>query len=227
MGIFGRANFGHKMPYFDDYRDNRDAFANGNNLVVDVDQYEIGYKFVADNFSLYTTGFYTKVDPSFFVALAGVTPGVASTNKSLGVEVDATYYHDSGFSMTLNATVMNSEIHGTADDGNDVQRQPNWQIRTSPSYYFTIGDVDVTIYGAISAVDDRYSDNANTVTLDGYQKIDLGAIVTFDDRLSFQLAADNITDDNGLTEGDPRNPAAPNGRFIMPASFKFSVGYAF
>ena len=33
--------------------------------------------------------------------------------------------------------------------------------------------------------------------------------------------------EQGLTEGDPRNPEAPNGRFILPRSVKFSVGYSF
>lgn len=65
------------------------------------------------------------------------------------------------------------------------------------------------------------------MVLEGYEKLDLGAIVTIDDRLSFQLVADNITDDDGLTEGDPRDPSSPNGRFILPRSIKFSVGYAF
>ena len=78
----------------------------------------------------------------------------------------------------------------------------------------------------LTMVDDRYSDPGNTVKIDGYEKVDLGAVLTID-RLSFQIVADNITDDDGLTEGDPRNPAAPNGRFIMPRSFKFSVGYSF
>lgn len=227
MGVFGRINTGSKMPNFDDYRDNRDQFANANDLVQDVDQFEVGFKWASDYFSLYATGFYTEVDPTFFVALAGVTPGVASTNEAIGLEVDANYYTDYGLSVNLNATIQNAEIKGTADDGNDVQRQPGWQLRVSPSYDFVIGDADVTIYGAITAVDDRFENNANTVLLEGYEKLDLGAIVTFDDRLSFQLAADNITDEDALTEGDPRDATAPNGRFIMPQSIKFSVGYAF
>lgn len=45
-------------------------------------------------------------------------------------------------------------------------------------------------------------------------------------RLS-QLYADNITDEDGIIEGDPRNPTSTNGRYIMPASYKFSVGYEF
>ncbi|MEO0998363.1 MAG: TonB-dependent receptor, partial [Pseudomonadota bacterium] len=227
MGIFGRINSGHKMPYFDDFRDNRDAFANGNDLIIDVEQFEAGYKYAADYFSLYATAFYTEVDPSFFVALAGVTQGVASKNEALGLEIDANYYTEFGLSVNLNATVQESEIVGTADDGNEVQRQPGWQLRVTPSYEFGIGDAAATIYGTLSAVDDRFSDNANTVVLDGYEKLDLGALITFDDRLSFQVTIDNVTDEDGLTEGDPRNPNAPNGRFILPRSAKFSVSYAF
>jgi len=228
MGVFGRINSGHRMPYFDDYRDNRDAFASGNDLVQDVEQFELGYKWVEDQFSLYATAFLIDVDPSIFVALAGVTPGDISKNEAMGLEVDATYFAFNGFSITLNATIQDSEIKSGDNDGNETQRQPGWQLRLTPSYDFVVGnDFDVTLYGTLTAIDDRFSDNANTVVLDGYEKIDLGAIVTFDDRLSFQLVADNLTDEDALTEGDPRNPAAPNGRFIMPRSFKFTVGYAF
>jgi iron complex outermembrane recepter protein len=34
-------------------------------------------------------------------------------------------------------------------------------------------------------------------------------------------------DSEGITEGDPRNPAAPNGRPIFGRSFMLSVGYDF
>ena len=227
MGIFGRINTGSKMPFFDDYRDNRGSFANGNDLVVDVDQFEAGFKWASDYFSLYATAFSIEVDPSIFVAKAGATPGIASINEAIGIEVDANYFTDYGLSVNLNATIQETEIQGTANDGNDARRQPPWQLRVTPSYDFVVGDVDVTIYGTLTAVDDRFSDQGNTVVLEGYEKLDLGAIVVFDDRLSFQLVADNITDEDGLTEGDPRDPSSPNGRFILPLSVKFSVGYAF
>ncbi len=228
MGVFARLNSGHRMPYFDDYRDNRDAFFGGNNLVQDVDQFELGYKWATDHFSLYTTGYYTEVDPSIFVALAGVTPGEISENEALGVEIDANYFTDGGFTVNLNATIQESEIVSGPNDGNETQRQPGWQLRVTPSYQFRIGDLaTASLFGTFTAVDDRFSDNANTVVLDGYEKLDLGAIVYWNDRLSFQVSADNVTDEDGLTEGDPRNPAAPNGRFILPRSVQFSVGYEF
>jgi hypothetical protein len=39
---------------------------------------------------------------------------------------------------------------------------------------------------------------------------------------------DNITDEQGLTEGDPRSiDINANGRYILPRSVRFSVGYEF
>ena len=42
-----------------------------------------------------------------------------------------------------------------------------------------------------------------------------------------QIAADNITDEQALTESDPRTFTAPNGRYIMPRNIRFSIGYEF
>jgi outer membrane receptor protein involved in Fe transport len=45
--------------------------------------------------------------------------------------------------------------------------------------------------------------------------------------LSFEFAVQNVTDEDALTEGDPRSINSPNGRFIMPRTATFSVGYEF
>ena len=86
--------------------------------------------------------------------------------------------------MSLNATWQNAEIDGGPNDGNDQHRQPNWQFRVTPSYDFEWDPAEVTVYGTLTAVDDRFSDPGNTVEIDGYEKVDLGAIVTLD-RLTF------------------------------------------
>ena len=84
-----------------------------------------------------------------------------------------------------------------------------------------------TVYGTLSAVDDRFGNNENTVVLEGYEKIDVGMKLDPTESLRLQLSVDNLTDEQGITEGDPRNPDAPNGRFIMPRSVRFSVSYLF
>lgn len=227
ISAFVRINDGSKMPYFDDFRDNRDAFADGNDLIQDVEQYELGFKWVTNSLGVYLTGYHTKVDPSIFVALSGTTPGQISTNEATGLEVDAVWNTDIGFQFNVNATIQDSEVKKGDNAGNETQRQPGWQVRLTPSYNWTTGSIDASVYGTFSAIDDRWSDPANTVKLDGYETVDLGAIVRINQRFVLEIAADNLTDEEGLTEGDPRNPDAPNGRFIMPRSLRFSVGYEF
>lgn len=226
MAVFGRINSGNKMPYFDDFRDNRGAFASGNNLIQEIDQYELGFKWVTDYLSLYATGFFTEVDPTFFVALVGQQATI-QTQESKGVELDAIWNTDTGFSVSLNATIQDTEIVSGPNDGNETQRQPGWQLRLTPSYDFVVGDVDGTVYGTISAVDDRWGEPENVNRLDGYEKLDLGVIMAINDNFNVQVAVDNLTDEDALTESDPRTIAAPNGRYIMPRTYKLSVGYAF
>ena len=84
-----------------------------------------------------------------------------------------------------------------------------------------------TLYGTLSAVDDRFGNNENTVVLEGYEKLDVGLILEPSEGVKLQLAVDNLTDEQGITEGDPRNPDSPNGRYILPRSVKFSVAYSF
>ena len=226
MSTFARINSGSKMPYFDDFRDNRDAYASGNNLVQEVEQYELGFKWVTDYVSLYATGFYTEVDPTFFTQLTGQQATI-QTQESTGVELDAIWDTEVGFRMTLNATIMDSEIVSGPNDGNETQRQPGWQLRLTPSYDFELANTTGTVYGTLSAVDDRWGEPENVNRLDGYEKLDLGVIVRINEAFVVQLAADNVTDEDALTESDPRTILAPNGRYIMPRSIELSVGYEF
>ena len=183
---------------------------------------------MTDYLSVYATAFLTTEDPSIFVAMAGVTPGDIAKTEATGVEIDANWATDFGFNLNLNATIQDGTFDAGPDSGNKVPRQPDWQLRLSPSYEFeAAANVEGTVYGTITMVDDRFSDSGNTVVLDSYEKLDIGVLLRVNDYLTFQLSADNITDEEGITEGDPRDPASANGRFILPASVKFSVGYEF
>ena len=226
MAIFGRLNKGYKMPYFDDFRDNFGAYTAGESLIKEVSQVEIGYKFMTEDLQAYATLFSNEVTGDTFVRRPG-EPAEILTNEAKGAEFDVNYANDTGLSINLNATVQDTEITASAtNQGNEAQRQPGWQLRITPSYEFALAnDSFLTVYGTLSSVDDRFGNNENTVTLDGYNKVDFGVLFEPTEQVKLQLSIDNLTDELGITEGDPRNPTAPNGRYIMPRSIKFSVTY--
>jgi len=226
MATFVRFNKGYKMPYFDDFRDNYGAYTSGEDLIKEVSQYELGYKYMTENLQAYITLFANEVKGDTFVRVPG-DPAEILTNEAKGVEFDVNYYTERGLNLSFNATVQDTEITKSADNqGNEAQRQPNWQMRITPSYDFELAnDAYLTVYGTLSAVDDRFGDNGNKVTLPGYEKLDLGVIYEPNEKLKVQLSVDNVTDEKAITEGDPRNPSAPNGRYIMPTSVKLSVSY--
>ncbi len=221
LGVFVRYTEGFLFPHFDDIREDQ-------NTVDEVKQLEAGVKFAGDLFSLYATAFFNEND-AFSSTVGGVLPPTAFTTEALGIELDGAFTWDE-FTLSFIATLQDTEITDSTeltDVGNQVLRQPEWQFRLSPSYTFETLNFDLTFYAAASFISDRWGDNANTVRLDSYEKIDLGVTARFGDGLFLQVHGDNITDSDGITEGDPRNPAAPNGRPIFGRSVMFSLGYDF
>lgn len=227
QGIFARTSEGSKMPFFDNLRE-------GQTDIQDVTQYELGYKHSADNFELYATAFFNEVTGDSFVAQPG-QPAQITTNEAYGIELDFNYYNDSGFSVNVGATLQDTELTQASNPdnvGNQAQRLPNWQVRITPSYDLEFDNgMYATLYGTLSAVDDRFSDPENTdaLVLEGYEKIDLGFILNLTDEVKMQLAVNNLTDEEGLTEGDPRGTSGllDNGRYIIGRTIDFSVSYQF
>lgn len=221
LGLFARYSNGFVFPHFDRIRE-------GNQNVDRVEQTEGGVKFTSEYADLYGTFFYNTND-SFDSVVGGGTPSSAFTTRAYGVEVDGALRYRA-FTTSVNATVQNPKVTNStiaSDIGNRVLRQPRWQVRVSPSYSFDVGALQANVYGAASFVGQRFNDLANSVVLPSYTKIDLGGQLTHPSGLFLQVHADNLNNSAGLTEGDPRNPLAPNGRPIFGRSVMFTVGYDF
>ncbi|MBX3595063.1 TonB-dependent receptor [Sphingomonas sp.] len=222
LGFFARYSKGFRLFNFDDLRN-----GGGVAQVYSVDQIESGIKYRGDIFSAYLTGFLNHND-SFDSVVGGVSNGAFRT-RAYGLEVDAAI-HTGGFSFGALATLQNAKVTAatnTAIVGNEVFRQPSFQMRLSPSYEADLGGAKVTIYGAAQFVGERWSDLANTVKLPGYTKLDAGIEAKFNSGLFFRVAADNLNNSHGLTEGDPRAAGSNNGRPILGRSFTFNVGFDF
>lgn len=220
LGVFGRVSDGFVFPHFDDIRD-------GNRNTNNIRQYEAGVKYAPKElFSLFATGYYTNFD-AFESLVGGDFDPRQFKTKSYGVELDGAL---SAGDLTVRgiATIQSTEITESDDPtivGNSILRQPNWQFRLAPSYNVPGNNFNMNVYGALRLVGKRFSGNDNLVELDSFGKIDVGVTVSTKTGLFFNLHADNLADSDALTEGDPRNPTAPNGRPIFGRSVKFSVGY--
>ncbi len=221
LGIYARYSDGFLFPHFDDIRDGADN-------VNAVEQLEGGVKYTGERFEVYSTVFYNTND-SFNSVVGAVVPADAFETESLGIEADGSLVFDQ-FTIDFIVTLQNTEITTSttvSDVGNKVLRQPDFQLRIAPSFSFNVGAFDASVYAALTFVDERFGDNANTVVLPSYEKFDLGVLAYHDSGLFLQLHADNINDSDGITEGDPRDPTAPSGRPIFGSSVRFSVGYDF
>ena len=221
LGIYVRYSDGFLFPHFDDIREGADT-------VNAVEQLEAGVKFANDWIELYSTAFHNTND-SFSSTVGSVVSAAAFETEATGIEADGTLFFGD-FSVNFLVTLQDAEITDSttvADEGNSVRRQPDFQARISPEYTFQVGDWEGTVYAALTMVDDRFGDNANTVKLPSYNKFDLGVLFYNNSGFFFQVHGDNLNDSDGITEGDPRNPAAPNGRPIFGSSVRFSVGYDF
>jgi len=230
FGVFGRYSNSALFPNFDNIRENAYSLDGDGNLKANkFMQYEAGVKYASTLFSLFGTGFFNDVD--VVDGDIGATRVTAILNtQTYGVELDgALTYED--FTLRAVATLQKGEIKKADLDpavvGNSIWRQPDWQFRVAPSYNVALGNFFGTIYGALRSVGKRWDGRANDFQLDGYTKIDLGVAVTAPGGLSFGIHGDNINNSEGLTEGDPRDPTAGNGRPIFGRSFNFWVGYDF
>jgi len=222
LGFFFRYSDGFRFPGFDNLRE-------GQNQVNDVEQFEGGLKYSGENYNIYAT-LYHNTNDSFSAVVGSAIAAAAFETESTGLEIDGKAYFGA-FNIGVTATLQSAEITAsttTSDIGNDVLRQPDSQIRFSSEYDFELGaGTAATIYGAAAFIGDRFGDNGNTVVLPSFEKVDLGVKVDFESGLFTQLHFDNLTDSDGITEGDPRNPSAPNGRPILGRSIKLSIGYDF
>ena len=114
-----------------------------------------------------------------------------------------------------------------------MQRQPKWTWRVEPVYEVALGgDSVLTLFTSLTYIGDRFSDVENQQQLPHFYKWDAGVNFQLTDRLSFQVTGDNLTDEIGLTEGNPRVIGSQGSgvilaRPILGRSFRFSASYEF
>ncbi len=236
MGVFIRGSKGLFYPNFDNIREGNNYNLESGDLSDGTisssifNQFEAGLKYERDIFSLFLTGFMNTVE-IYDGGVGSTFEAALLKTRTFGAEIDGALNVDA-FKLKLIGTLQSGKIteSETAPEAVDkkIWRQPDVQFRLVPSYDFQIGkSLDATVYGAFRYVGDRWNDRNNTYQLESFTKLDMGLYLSTHSGLTFNLSADNLTDSEGLTEGDPRDPLAKNGRPLFGRSFKFSISVDF
>ncbi|UIJ44361.1 TonB-dependent receptor [Sphingomonas cannabina] len=233
IGVFARYSRGNSFPQFDNLRD-------GLTITAKVDTYEGGIKVSMPWLNLYATVFHNKFDGLASTQLVDNVPlSQVGGAKATGVELEGALRPFRGFTLSGAATYL----HGTYEDfftgggtidntGNRVQRQPRWAWRVTPAYEVDIGGFKPSIFATLQYTGDRFSDPENEQLLPHFYQLDAGVSVDVNDRIRLQVTGNNLTDEIGLTEGNPRVIGSQGegpilARPILGRSFRFSAAVKF
>ncbi|AUW57034.1 TonB-dependent receptor [Sphingobium sp. SCG-1] len=233
IGVFARYSRGHSFPQFDNLRE-------GLTVVSKVDTYEGGLKVSMSMVNLYATVFHNKFDGLATTQIINNVPTSAIGGaKATGVELEGALRPFDGLSITAAGTYLDATYrgfftgNGTIDNtGNRVQRQPKWMWRVTPAYEMEIGSLTPSVFATLQYTGDRFSDPENNQLLPRYYQLDAGISVDIDKRIKLQATANNLTNEIGLTEGNPRIIGSQGSgpilaRPILGRSFRFSAAYSF
>ncbi len=243
VGVFARYSRGNSFPQFDNLREASAAdIANNSGLAVvaEVDTYEGGLKVSTGIANLYATVFHNKFDGLATTTIINDRP-VSSNGgaKATGVELEGVLRPFDGFSLAAAGTYLDGKYrdfftgNGTIDNtGNRVQRQPKWMWRVTPAYELPIGNVKPSLFATLQYTGDRFSDPENNQILPSFYQLDAGVSVTVMDRVRLQVTGNNLTDELGLTEQNPRIIGGQGqgvilARPILGRSFRFSAAFEF
>jgi len=191
--------------------------------------YEAGVTYADYGLSGTLRGFRTQFDNTTFGG--GVDPADPNLNLGFfgnsdgnGVDLDATYrpefeplhafslhaqatYQDPTFSRvstgaTNNVNVIVAQEADAFYNGKTPGRTPNLMYTITPAYDLPAHYGQVYLnYQHIGRI---FADNGNQVSLPGYGVLSIGAICNITPSLVLNISVNNVTNELGLTEGNPR-----------------------
>ncbi|WP_240885632.1 TonB-dependent receptor [Sphingomonas sp. SFZ2018-12] len=199
-----------------------DGFQTNNvDPITRVELYEIGARVEYGRlFSGSVTLFQTNFNDQFYNFIDPLDPtrqtAFLADLSTQGVEIDAMVRPTDWLSVNFigvfqDPTLDNLSLNGVAQptfDGNRPERTPSqlWTITPTVKLPNGVGEAFVR-YKYIGRI---FADSGNGVALPGYGVTGVGLTLNLTDRLQLALNADNIFDEIGLTEGNPRQGQTQN-----------------
>ncbi|WP_028100771.1 TonB-dependent siderophore receptor [Pseudoduganella violaceinigra] len=233
VAAYGRYASGTNMPTL--Y--SADSFVDGASRLSFA---EAGVRYISPFWTTSATLFHTKFDNLSFGETNQATGDfrqVFVKTLSTGVELEGVVNLYKRFSLEYVATIQDATINGidpnaeeAKQNGNQVMRTPNTQVRLIPTVHFDFGD----LFLVYTRIGKRYADFENALELPAYHVLDLGAEFRIDKHWKLNFKVNNVTNEIGLTEGNPRSGfnQSSNGslfyaRPILGRNATLSLSYRF
>lgn len=219
--------------------------------ITNIEEAELGLKYNSPHLAVFSTVFANRFSPlQENVSLPDsngvfVTIPFETKTETRGVELEATWSPVSFFELSGNVTYQNPEyvqfidrrtntpVAGVAR--NQIRRIPKEILNIQPRVFFNTWGQRSEAYLAYYYAGSRYVDSANKTTMPAFHTLSAGVTLRFSERLSLLLTGTNLTNEVGLTEGNPRVDSlvgqgtreAVYGRPIDGRGFKTALTYRF
>lgn len=194
---------------------------NNTDPITRIKLYEVGARFqwgrlVSASATLFQTNFddqfYNFIDPSDPTRQTAFLADL----RTKGIEFDlqlrpVNWFQIEAFGVFQDPTLRNLSLNGVSDDtfnGNRPERTPTRLVTISPTFILPNGLGEV--YGRYKYIGRIFADSGNGVALPGYGVTSVGFNLNVTERLQVGFNAENIFDELGLTEGNPRQGQRQN-----------------
>ncbi len=219
-------------------------------IISRVKEVEIGTKHRFQDGTAYATAFWNRFDPfqgsTLMTQASGqvVNTQFISTTQTYGLELEGNWRPMPRLELYGNLTLQEPQykdltVLGTGQsipgiEGNQVRRFPKVLATLTPTFDWTVLGRKAKAYTTLTHQGKRYVDTNNSTILPAFTTVDAGLIVDLDKNLRLQLMGSNLSDEIGLTEGNPRTDLivgqgtsnAIYGRPIFGRTFRMSLTYS-
>ena len=232
LGAFARYTDTFRLPSAGEYNGNP---TRTDQRSVPIKMAELGLKYGSRVFNLFATGFYSKFEGVSFTDYR-FNPDtnnyddprvVVADTETWGVEVEALVRPSRYFDLSLQATYQDPQYKGFVYtdqngvlldfDGNQLIRVPKLALRAVPAVNLFDGRFRAEL--EIEHYTKRYPDIANSQVLPAFTLLNINARAQVLDNVILGLNVANLTNELGLTEGNPRagsfNVGDPNAEYFL------------
>ncbi len=237
-------------PHFSVYGRYADGFqTQGVNPFAVIKLYEGGLRYTGHGLSAQVTYFQTDFNDQFYQIQKPTDQTkfdeTLSNYNANGVEIDFTYQPVRFFAIDFTSVFQNPKLSGfrqkdaagnfvalSGYDAKTPERTPKQLFTITPTFKLPNGLGEV--YGRYKYVGQIFADNGNQIALPAYGVTSFGANINVTDRLQVAINAENVFNEVGITEGNPRQGQTQNasggyfyGRGIVGPTYGGSITFRY